>query len=130
MNEIESLLQNDSPDFDEVRRNFTEYLIRVENLLGSCSDSDGSWIAQNKIGIDKFRIKVETFLNINRPVVKNPSRAPESRHSGSVYSSRSGSSAASSSRIRLAERKARLEAEKQHMINIQKIEKEELSLKR
>ena len=47
-----------------------------------------------------------------------------------MCSSHSVSSAASSSRIRLAERKARLEAEKRHVINIQKIEQEELSLKR
>ena len=41
MNKIEHFLQSESPDLGEVRRNFTEYLVRVENLIGSCSDMDG-----------------------------------------------------------------------------------------
>jgi len=129
MNEIEGLLTVDSPDFVDIRKNFTEYLVRVERLLQACDDSDDAWLESNKTVIDQFRIRVEEFLKLEPQRSRNSGSALASQKSGSVRSRSSKCSTASSTRIRLAERKARLDAEREHLINIQKIEQRELELK-
>lgn len=129
MNEIEGMLAVNPPNFAEIRKNFTEYLVRVERLLKACDESDGAWLESNKVAIDQFRIRVEEFLKSEPLRSRNSGSTSESKDSGSVRSRSSKCSTTSSTRIRLAERKARLDAEKEHLINIQKIEQRELELK-
>ncbi|KAA0196303.1 hypothetical protein HAZT_HAZT007008 [Hyalella azteca] len=128
-NEIEELLHNHPEDVEPIRKLYTEYLVKVENLLESCNtDELGKWVAPHKEAIDVFRKRIEDWIAIRR--VKDVAGKQTSEPSRSVRSHRSAASSTSSARIRLAERKAKITAEKALLEKAKSLECEELALKR
>ncbi|XP_047739152.1 uncharacterized protein LOC125178730 [Hyalella azteca] len=128
-NEVEELLSNQTLDLELIRKLYTEYLVKVDNLLESCDSQElGEWVHPHKKRIDSFRDRIEGLFASHREV--DCASRTEARSSRSVRSHHTSASSTSSARIRLAEKKAKTIADKQLLEKAKALECEELALKR
>ena len=125
MNKMEEVLSSEPPDEALIRSLYNEYLLKVEKLYAASDEgSHDEWLMSHKTQIDIFRDRVQKRLSSIRGDPATPSRTE-----GSHHSKRSTGSRSSSARVRLAERKAKVAAEKRLLETASNIEKREMRLK-
>ena len=65
-NTIDRLMENDSIDIEALKYNYTEYLEKVEILVGACQCPDETdWLAPYLEEINSFRSKIQGFIDSN-----------------------------------------------------------------
>ncbi len=103
-NEIEPLLQDLEGNKSKIKDLFTTFLTRVDNLYACCEESTDekvkNWLVPHKNEIEEFRVKLSSLLY----------PTPEVRPTTRSHSVRSSTSSA---RVRLAEQRAKLQADKE-----------------
>ena len=133
-NQLEPYLLDVPLDLDVIKKEYNEYLKRVETLYETCNDlrnRDGfdtcqldSWLFPVSESINSFRQKVDALLA--RKPEPTPSLSNRSRPSNASVG---GASGTSSARIRLAQQRAKIAAEKSLIEKTEELEAEELKIK-
>ena len=131
-NELNELLNNFPIDRDLVQQEYNDYLRRVEKLLEACNelrtlkdfDSTGldNWLLPITQSIADFRIKIDQILALKSKTTSS------TRHARSHQSRSSCPSNTSSARIKLAQMKAKTQADKLVLKETEEIEAMELKL--
>jgi len=64
-NEIEKLLNQPTYSIEELRVQYTEYLVRLENMIDACGTNDAAqkWMDTHRDDINAFQEKINTILN-------------------------------------------------------------------
>jgi len=130
-NELTELINNHEKDVDNLARNFKQYLEKIELLEEAChiqSDLDeveeqkmNSWLSPHKSDFVNLQITYQKYLEELHGV--KPKKLPSNRSYISRASSRASNS--SSARIKLAEMKAKLAADKIYNVKINQLKLEE-----
>ena len=129
-NQIKELLNAQCKDGNRIKELLIEHIEKVENVMQACNEQEldeddnrarSDWLQSNDSLFVTFQLHVEKYL---RTLV-----ADSQIHGADVNSLESGSNQSVStsrslSRVRLAERKAKLKAEKRFNSNMQELEKE------
>ena len=123
-NEIDILLSNVPENLAIIRSLFTQYLVRVEKLIEACGDQHGAWLSKHMEAINSFRKRVEDVLQrFSEP------RILEARSAASSRSSRSSGSSFSRAKIKLAEERAAVNAQKISLAEKIELKESEVKLK-
>jgi hypothetical protein len=118
--QIEKLLHDVPSNLAILKKLFTEYLTCVETLYNLTPPGLEDWLNTHKPNIEQFRTE------ISKKLYPAPISTPETRKSKSIASK---SSSTSSSRIRIAEQKAKLVAQREMSLANRQLQEEELKLK-
>ena len=123
--EIEELLQDIPNNLPRIKTLFTEYLSKIENLQTECSDNPAfqTWLIPHLERISSFRVRVENCIH---PIPRLTLQSDENISVASVSIGSSRTSNVSSARLKLAQKKAEVIAEREHLSENAELSKAQL----